>query len=45
MGRVFIKTLYTKYLQIGGERPQLKLPMQALWEFSHSFSFSIGEEL
>ena len=31
--------------QIGGERPQLKVPMQALWEFSPLFSFSLGEEL
>ena len=28
-----------------GERPQLKVLMQALWEFSPFFSFSLGEEL
>ena len=27
------------------ERPQLKVPMQALWEFFPFFSFSLGEEL
>ena len=36
--RVFMK-------KIGEGRPQLKGPMQALWEFSHFFSFSLGEEL
>ena len=43
--RVFIKNSYSKYLQIGGERPQLKVPMKALCEFSHFFSFSLGKEL
>ena len=26
------------------ERPQLKVPIEALWEFSSFFSFSLGEE-
>ena len=43
--RVFMKKSHTKYLQIGGERTQLKVPMQALWEFFSFFSFSLGEEL
>ena len=38
------KNPYTKCLQIGGEKPQLKV-MQALREFSHFFSFSHDEEL
>ena len=42
--RVFMKKLHSKCLKIGGERPQLKVPMQALWEFSPFFSFSLGEE-
>ena len=28
--RIFVKKVYIKYLSIGGERPQLKVPMQAL---------------
>ena len=43
--RVFMKKPHTKCLYIGGERLQLKVPMQALWEFSPFFSFSLGEEL
>ena len=42
--RVFMKKPHSKCLLIGGERPQLKVPMQALWEFSPFFSFSLGEE-
>ena len=43
--RVFMEKPHTKCLQIGGGRPQQKVPMQALWEFSPFFSFSLGEEL
>ena len=39
------KTSYQMSINIGGERQQLKVPMQALWEFSHFFSFSLGEEV
>ena len=39
--RVFIKKNLHKY----GERLQCKVPMQALWEFSPFFAFSLGEEL
>ena len=43
--RVFMKKPHTKCLLIRGERPQLKVAMQALWEFSPFLSFSLGEEL
>ena len=42
---VFMKKPHTKCLSIGGGRPQLKGPMQALWEFYPFFSFSLGEEV
>ena len=38
------KTSYQMYIN-RGEGSQLKVPMQALWEFSYFFSFSLGEEL
>ena len=43
--RVFMKKPHVKCLYIGGERPPLKVHMQALWEFSPFFSFSFAEEL
>ena len=43
--RVFMKKPHTKCLQIGGERTQLKVPMQVLWDLSPFFSFSLGEEI
>ena len=43
--RVFKKKLQTRYLYIRGERPQLKMPTQALCKFSPFVSFSLGEEL
>ena len=36
---------YEGFYGIGGERSQLKVPIQALREYSHFFSFSLGEEL
>ena len=30
---------------MGGKRPEFKVPRQDLEEFSHLFSFSLGEEL
>ena len=33
----FMKNLLTKYLLIWGEQSQLKVPMKALWAFSHFF--------
>ena len=42
---VFMKNLHTKYLEIRGEQPQLKVPMQDLQELSHFFSFSLSEEV
>ena len=43
--KVFMKNLHTKCLKIGGERPQLKVPMKALWECSPFLYFSLGEEI
>ena len=43
--RVFMKNPHTKCLEIGGEWPQLYVPMRALWEFSPFLSFSLSEEL
>ena len=37
------KISYQMSINRGG-RPQLKVPMQALWEFYPFFSFSLGEK-
>ena len=42
--RVFTKKSTYQISIIGGERSQLKVPLKVLWEFSHFFSFSLGEE-
>ena len=43
--RVFMKKTSYQIAINRGRRPQLEVPMQALWEFSPLFSFSLGEEL
>ena len=43
--RVFMKKTSFQMSINRGEQPQLKVPMQALWEFSPFFSFSLSEEL
>ena len=42
---IFMKNSNTKCLQIRLERPQIKVLMQALSEFSAFLLFSLGEEL
>ena len=39
------KTSFQMSINRGREQLQLKVPMQALWEFSHFFYFSLGEDL
>ena len=41
----FYKNPHTECILIGKERPQFKVPMQALQEFSPFFSLFLGEEL
>ena len=43
--RVFMKKTSYQISKNKGRTTTNKVPMQALWEFSPFFSFSLGEEL